>query len=81
MPACLKCGSEKVVAGKISPTGESSGAVFEPKSRRILTISIYGGSRLAKEAFACRVCGLVWSSTSLAELEKFLMRHCDEPEI
>jgi hypothetical protein len=80
MPACLKCGSKRVVAGKIASTGDGKGAVFEPRSLRIFTITIYGGTRLTKEAFACRDCGLVWSSTSPAQLEKFLKRHCDEPE-
>jgi hypothetical protein len=76
MPACLKCGSEKVIEGRI--VGQRWEPVFRPKSLRFWSFSFNGGVFLSDKSFACPVCGLVWSSTPPDELSTFVKKHCRE---
>jgi len=79
MPACLKCQSERVVLGAIVGGDGVRGSVFRPRPLRLFTFTFLGGTELSKEAFACLDCGLVWSSTPPAGLQKSVKRHCPEP--
>ena len=81
MPSCLKCHGEKVVSGTITGSGRSLEFIlFRPRNLRAFTFTLFGGTKLAREAFACRDCGLVWSSTDPAALQKFMRKHCAEPD-
>lgn len=78
MPACLKCGSDRVIEGRLVSGGENAGAIFQPSGHRWLSFSIYGGVFVEKESFACTDCGLVWSTTSTEELRTFIEKHCEK---
>ena len=78
MPACLKCGSEKVIQGRLVSNRMTWGAVFQPKSIRFLNLSLYGGAVTDSKSFACLDCGLIWSSASPEELRTFVKKHCKQ---
>lgn len=75
MPACLKCGSEKVIEGRLCNSGETWTAVFRPTSTPIFDFSLYGGVFVDSKSFACVDCGLIWSSASPEELRTFVEKH------
>lgn len=79
MPACLKCGSERVIEGHIQKTGRGWNSVFRPNSIRWFCFSFFGGVLLDDKAFACRDCGLIWTAVPRDVLRKFVDKHCDEP--
>lgn len=78
MPACPKCGSEKLIEGRIRNPGKGWGwdSVFRPKTIRWFCISLDGGVVVDNESFACLDCGLIWSSASPEELRSFVKKHC-----
>jgi len=76
MIQCLKCGSPAVARGRVAESGGGGSAIFRPEGLRHLTLTLTGGVSLAKEAWACLDCGLVWTTLAPAKLEKFLRRHC-----
>jgi hypothetical protein len=78
MSACLKCGSEKVIQGRLRGSSKSWPAVFRPKSMRWFNLSLYGGVFTDGKSFACLDCGLVWTSAAPHELRMFVKNHCKE---
>lgn len=78
MPACLKCGSEKVIEGRLVGSGRTRTVVFRPKSLRWFSLSLFGGVFADGKSFACLDCGLIWSSAAPDELRTFVKKHCRE---
>ena len=75
MNQCLKCNSSRVIKGRI--IGSEGEALFRPAGLRSFSFTLWGGTGLTKEAFACLDCGLVWSCTPPEKLREFVRKHCD----
>jgi hypothetical protein len=73
---CYSCRGKRVVDGRIA-TSRRGWAVFRPDGERLLSLSVYGGSRFTEKASACLDCGLVWGFTSAEELCRFIQKHCN----
>lgn len=79
MGECYSCRGKRLVNGRIA-TSRRGWAVFRPDGERLLSLSVYGGSRFTEEACACLDCVLVWGFTSAEELCKFIQKHCKKGE-
>lgn len=77
MPECLQCHGRRVVKGRVENQESYRAAIFRPEGLKTLTFTWTGGTELAREAFACLDCGLVWGSTPPGELAGFIEKHCE----
>jgi len=78
MPAGLKCGSEKVIQGRMVCSARMQRPVFRPKSLRFFSFLFSGGVLASDKSFACLDCGLIWSSAAPDELRTFVKKHCKQ---
>ena len=80
MHPCPKCGSQRIVTGRLVEYAYRNAAVFRPDSLRFLAVTTAGGAPLGKQSFACRDCGLIWNFSDKDKLNRFLERHCEGPD-
>jgi len=71
MTTCLKCQSTRVTTGTFHHEG---GLAFQPDNLK-WHFSWNGGAIVEQAARACLDCGLVWGSTSPAELSEYVRKH------
>jgi hypothetical protein len=71
---CPNCNRQDLISGEIR--SRRGAAFFSPAGQRFWPISLFGGTWLTAEAFACLDCGLVWSFTSAPGLREFVQKHC-----
>jgi hypothetical protein len=68
-----------VAAGTISllpGSGRCLGLVFRPDDVKHFALTLAGGVEIDESVFACRDCGLVWTSTDPQKLSEFMQEHC-----
>lgn len=74
---CPKCGSQKVVSGRLLSSDQSSTAIFRPDTVRFFSFSLLGGVPVASDpGRACLDCGLIWAQADPEKLAKFVSTHC-----
>jgi hypothetical protein len=81
MTKCYQCGGTEIVKGKIRRSGDDcfSDTLFAPEGLRFLAVTLWHGTELHSESFACLSCGAVWSHTNANDLREFVRKHCKGP--
>jgi hypothetical protein len=75
MILCPNCHGLRTIGGRLA-TGAKSEAVFRLARIRSFTLSLYGGPRINRDAYACLDCGCIWSATLPEPLRQFVEKKC-----